>query len=170
MLIIGINYKYGLRHDIILHDIWHEKCCIVAYLIWYKTEWKSHAFWFWNLKNELLIKLNFLQFCQQQNTVTKTDLNRTVDGNPLKKMTVERCCRVKVNTLQQKIRLDSSKPFVQILHAYSDHWITIYNLCCKMGVIYVYDSVYNNINSEVRQLIDNMCGSHNSVVMYNDMP
>ena len=72
--------------------------------------------------------------------------------------------------LQQKIRLDSSRPFVQILHVHNDHWIIISNLCCETGVICVYDSVYNNISSEVKQLINKICGSGISVVMYNKIP
>ena len=66
--------------------------------------------------------------------------------------------------------MDSSGPFVQILHVHNDHWITISNLCCETGVVYIYDSVYNNISSEVRQLINNICGSGISVVMYNKIP
>ena len=174
-----------------------------------------------------------LQFCQQKNTVTKTDPNITVDETPPKKIKVEgsheitgqnsnklernlsesqllhhdRCkiqldsddrnaiihgqrlnnkhinyaqsllsdkfpdvAELKSTLLQQKIRLDSSRPFVQILHVHNDHWITVSNLCSETGVVYIYDSVYNSISSEVRQLIDNMCGLRISVVMYNKMP
>ena len=77
---------------------------------------------------------------------------------------------LKSTLLQQRIRVDSNKPFVQILHVHNDQWITISNLCCEAGVVCVYDSIYDNISSEVRQLIDNICGSGISVVMYDKMP
>ena len=77
---------------------------------------------------------------------------------------------LKSTLMQQRIRLFSCKPFVQILHVHNDHWIAISNLCCKAGVVCVYDSIYNNISSEVRQLIDNICGSDVSVVMYDKVP
>ena len=54
---------------------------------------------------------------------------------------------LKSTLLQQKIRLDSSRPFVQILHVHNDHWITVSNLSSEMGVVYIYDSVYNSISS-----------------------
>ena len=66
---------------------------------------------------------------------------------------------LQLTLLQTKFKLKRNAPFVQILHIHGDHWIAISNLQCNSGKILIYDSVFSTANTQVRQLIENICGS-----------
>jgi len=72
-------------------------------------------------------------------------------------------------TVNIKFKLNH-KPLVQILYIHGDHWITISNLQCEDGKILIYDSVFNTVGSQVRQLVENICGSEININIHDKMP
>ena len=77
---------------------------------------------------------------------------------------------LKQTILQERVKLDSSKHIVQILHVHGDHWITISNLKCDRNKIIVYDSVYFDIDEEVKGVINNLFDKETKAVTSKEMP
>ena len=63
---------------------------------------------------------------------------------------------LKPTILQEKVKLESSKLIVQILHVHGDHWITISNLKYDRSKIIMHNSVYFDIDEEIKSLINNL--------------
>ena len=53
---------------------------------------------------------------------------------------------------------------------HGDHWVTILNLKCDSNKIIVYDSVYFDIDEEVKGLINNTFDRETEVLMSKEMP
>ena len=76
---------------------------------------------------------------------------------------------LQLTLLQTKFKLDIRMPLVQILHVHGNHWITISNLQCEAGKILIYDSIFNTVDSQVRQLVENICGSEINTSIHGKM-
>ena len=55
------------------------------------------------------------------------------------------------------------------MHVHGDHWITISNLKCDRNKIIAYDSVYFDIDEEVKGLINNLFDKETEAVMSKEM-
>ena len=113
--------------------------------------------------------------------LTKEDKNAIADGKRLNDKHISFAQNVlkiqfpeieglKQTILQERFKLDSSKHIVQILHVHGDHWITISNLKCDRKKIIVYDSVYFDIDEEVKGLINNLFDKETEAVTSKEMP
>lgn len=58
--------------------------------------------------------------------------------------------------LQDRLRFDYQKPTVQILHVRGDHWVVLLNLQCEKSTVFIYDTVYTDIDEQTRCLVDLM--------------
>jgi len=77
---------------------------------------------------------------------------------------------LQLTLLQTKFKLDIHMPLVQILHVHGDHWIAISNLQCETGKILIYDSVFNTVDSQVRQLVENIFDLKINLSIHDNMP
>ena len=58
-----------------------------------------------------------------------------------------------------------STDIVQILHVRGNHWVVISNLQCHDNEIKYYDTIYNDIDQQTQDLLDNMFGENVTVTV-----
>ena len=61
-------------------------------------------------------------------------------------------------TLLQSKKLAHPKNQLQILHVRGDHWIVASTLLATDGLIYIYDTIYQDINKETVSVLENLFG------------
>ena len=54
---------------------------------------------------------------------------------------------------------------VEILHVRGNHWVVISNLLCRDNEIKYYDTVYNDIDQRIQDLLNNMFGEDVTVTV-----
>ena len=77
---------------------------------------------------------------------------------------------MKPTILQERAKLNSLRHIVQILYVHGDHWITISNLKSDCDKIIVYDSIYFDIDEEVKGLINNLFDEETEACTSKEMP
>jgi len=68
------------------------------------------------------------------------------------------CYGLQNTLLQGRHEYDVSTKIVQILHARGYHWVVISNLLCHDNEIKYYDTIYNDIDQRIQDLLNNMFG------------
>ena len=76
---------------------------------------------------------------------------------------------LKCTLLQSRLKFNTEEKFVQVLHSRGDHWILVSNIQTGPGKVYVYDSLYSEVNKYTEEIIATICGGNVEVCCFQDL-
>ena len=76
---------------------------------------------------------------------------------------------LKCTLLQSRLRFNTEERFVQVLRSKGDHWILISNIQTGPGQVYVYNSLYSEVNKYTEEIIATICGGNVEVCCFQDL-